>query len=83
MKDNPYWEKVKRKVRIRDGFKCIICPETIRLETHHLTYKIHGKSILGKELEHLEVVVTVCETCHCEIHRNPHHELNPNNYKSK
>lgn len=77
MQNNPYWEKVKRKVRIRDKFKCVLCPSTIRLETHHTAYKVDGKSILGKELEHLDKVVTVCETCHSSIHRDKNHELYP------
>ena len=82
LQDNPYWEKVKRKTRIRDNFQCVICPSKIRLESHHTTYKKNRESILGKELEHLECVVTVCETCHSEIHANSNHELNPKNYKN-
>jgi len=80
LKSNPDWEKVKRKTRIRDGFKCVICFIKIRLEAHHITYKIKGKSIVGNELEHLEVITTVCEKCHSEIHKNPKHYLNPKNY---
>ena len=82
LQQNPDWEKVKRKTRIRDGFQCVLCPSKIRLEAHHTTYKVDGESIVGKELEHLEVVVTVCEKCHQEIHSNPKHELNPRNYNA-
>lgn len=82
LKHNPYWEKVKRKVRIRDNFQCVLCPNKTRLETHHTTYTVSGESILGKEMEHLECLVTVCESCHSNIHKNPNHELNPRNFSS-
>ena len=77
LQNNSYWEKVKRKTRIRDNFQCVLCPSKARLEAHHTTYTVDGESILGKELAHLEVVVTVCENCHQEIHTNINHPLNP------
>ena len=83
LQQNPHWEKVKRKTRIRDGFRCVLCDSTIRLETHHLTYKIDGRSIVGRELEYPEAVVTVCEDCHAEIHKNPQHKLNPRNHQKQ
>ena len=83
LNDNQDWPIVKRKVRIRDGFKCVICEAKIRLETHHLTYSKNGKSIVGKELDNLDVVITVCETCHQEIHSDSKHEFNPINYFNK
>lgn len=64
LKNNPYWEEVKRKVRIRDGHKCQVCGKTYRLEVHHKVYKVNGISILDHELEHLECLVTLCEGCH-------------------
>lgn len=79
LKDNPYWDTVKRKVRIRDNFKCICCGATIKLETHHITYKVNGRSITGKELEHLEWMATLCEKHHQEAHSKPDHPLNPSN----
>lgn len=80
LQQNPEWEKVKRKTRIRDGFQCVLCPSKTRLEAHHVTYTVNGKTIVGKELEYLEAVVTVCESCHEEIHKDPGHKLNPRNY---
>lgn len=79
LKNNPYWEKVKRKVRIRDNFKCICCGKTIGLETHHITYYVNGISITGKELDHLEWMATLCEKHHQEAHNDIRHPLNPNN----
>lgn len=79
LKRNPYWETVKRKVRIRDNFKCVICGNKIHLETHHITYKVDNKSILGNELEYLEWIVTLCEKHHQEVHNTFNHPFNPNN----
>lgn len=79
LKNNPYWETVKRKVRIRDNFQCVICGAKIRLETHHISYSINGNSILGNELEHLEWMVTLCEKDHQEVHNDRAHKFNPTN----
>lgn len=80
LKSNPYWEEVKSKVRLRDNFKCVECNSIIRLETHHITYYVDGKSILGAELEHLCWLVTLCEDCHEKVHKNLNHRFNPKNY---
>lgn len=79
LKNNAYWLRVKRKVRIRDNFKCVVCGAKTKLETHHITYYLHGKSIIGKELEHLEWLVTLCETHHQEAHDQLTHPFNPKN----
>lgn len=79
LKNNPYWEKVKRKIRIRDNFKCVMCGAKIKLETHHIAYFIKGESIIGKELEHLEWLVTLCEKHHIDSHNNIKHQYNPKN----
>jgi 5-methylcytosine-specific restriction endonuclease McrA len=79
LKDNVYWEEVKSKIRIRDKFKCVECPAIIRLETHHITYYVNQKSIVGHELDHLEWLVTLCEDCHEKVHKNANHRFNPNN----
>ena len=83
LQNNPYWEKVKRKVKIRDNFQCVLCPTKVGLEIHHTTYTVNGENILGKELEYLECVATVCEKCHAEIHRDVKHKLNPKNFRKK
>ena len=76
---NPYWERVKRKVRIRDNFKCLICGSKTKLETHHITYYVNGTSIVGKELDHLEWIITLCEYDHQKVHNNLNHFFNPKN----
>ncbi len=79
LKANPYWDEVKAKIRLRDNFKCIECNSIIRLETHHISYYVNGKSILGSELDHLCWLVTLCENCHQNVHNNLNHRFNPNN----
>lgn len=79
LKSNPYWEQVKSVIRFRDNFKCQECSSIIRLETHHITYYVNGKSIVGFELEHLCWLVTLCEDCHEKVHKNVNHRFNPKN----
>ncbi|EKT3963858.1 HNH endonuclease [Flavobacterium psychrophilum] len=79
LKSNPYWDEVKAKVRLRDNFKCADCRSIIRLETHHITYYVNGKSIVGCELEHLDWLVTLCEDCHEKAHKIANNRFNPSN----
>ncbi|MBX9187409.1 MULTISPECIES: HNH endonuclease [Bacteroides] len=65
---NPYWEEVKREVRIRDGHCCQQCGKTYCLEIHHKTYRVNGVSIVGRELDFLDCLVTLCEDCHARVH---------------
>lgn len=81
LQNNKYWNTVKRKVRIRDNFKCLVCGCKIRLEVHHITYYVNGKSILNKELEFLVWMVTLCEKDHDKAHKQFDHPFNPNNPK--
>lgn len=69
LSDNPYWKKVCREVRLRDGHKCRICGALYPLEIHHVRYRVDGRSIVGKELDHLDCLVTLCGTCHERIHK--------------
>lgn len=73
LKNNPYWEQVKREVRIRDNHQCKKCGKNFNLEIHHLCYKINGKSIIGNELNHLDCLVTLCESCHSKEHKSEQH----------
>lgn len=66
---NPYWEKVAREIRIRDGHKCRHCNALYPLEVHHMRYKVNGMSIVGHELEHLYCLVTLCASCHEKVHK--------------
>lgn len=73
------WTVIKKKVRLRDDFKCRCCGSMIRLETHHITYYVNGQSIVGNETEHLNWLITVCEDCHQRIHSDIRHKYNPKN----
>lgn len=69
LSNNPYWGKVARKVRLRDGHKCRICGASYPLEVHHRRYKVNGVSIVGNELEHMDCLVTLCGGCHEKVHK--------------
>ncbi|MEK0369755.1 MAG: hypothetical protein QQN55_01170 [Nitrosopumilus sp.] len=79
--NSPQWNIVKRRVRIRDNFTCIIhgCGKQANLETHHITYMVFGFSIVGEEINYLEWMATLCEDCHHEVHKKKNHPLNPKN----
>lgn len=62
-----YWRTVRSAVIFRDEKKCTKCGDTNRLHVHHLTYENHNN-----EHEHTEDLITLCENCHNEIHRNTH-----------
>lgn len=68
LKNNSYWEEVKRKVRIRDGHRCQMCGKDYNLEIHHEKYYVNGVSIVGNELEYLDCLITLCEDCHQKKH---------------
>ena len=75
------WKLVKRKVRIRDNFTCIIngCGNKSRLETHHISYMVYGFSIVGHEIKYLDWIATLCEDCHRNVHKTGNHVLNHKN----
>lgn len=66
--NNDYHREVKRRAAIRDGFQCRDCGTRLNLELHHLSYYHNGESIVGKELEHMDKVITLCESCHQKRH---------------
>jgi hypothetical protein len=55
-----YWKMVREKVLIRDKHKC---PNTYKLEVHHLTYEHHTNEHL-----YLEDLITICADCHHTTH---------------
>lgn len=64
------WQEVCRRVRIRDGHRCRICGKNYSLEVHHTTYyDDNGVSIVGRESDFLDKLITLCEACHSRIHR--------------
>lgn len=57
------WKAIAKKVKDRDGNKCAYCLSENNLNVHHLTYK-H----IYHEDEHLEDLVTLCESHHLGYH---------------
>jgi 5-methylcytosine-specific restriction endonuclease McrA len=65
---------VKRKVLLRDGFKCQICGDHYNLRVHHIIplSKDNTKAILMSNL------ITLCHYCHkISAHDGHNHKLNP------
>lgn len=76
-----YWNTVKRKIKLRENFTCGIkcCGNQNNLAVHHISYMAFGFSIVGDELNYLEWLILLCETCHHTVHKNKKHPLNPKN----
>lgn len=54
---SPSWKRKREKRLIIDGYACVLCHSTDRLEVHHLTYKR-----LGHERNY--DLRTLCHDCH-------------------
>lgn len=65
---SPEWQSVARRVRMRDGHKCVMCGSNINLEVHHTTYYVNGRSIVGHEEKYLDKLITLCGKCHAVQH---------------
>lgn len=76
-----YWWTVKNTVQKRDNFECQVCKNRTNLEVHHITYKVNGESILNNEFRYLKWLITLCENCHEEVHKDKNHLLNPKGIK--
>jgi uncharacterized protein YdcH (DUF465 family) len=57
------WKNIRKLVLERDGNKCTECDETRNLHIHHKTYE----NIFNEE-NHLEDLITLCESCHEKKH---------------
>jgi 5-methylcytosine-specific restriction endonuclease McrA len=60
---SPYWERVRVKILRRDKHTCQECGSTRQLVPHHFHY-----AYKGRELEHLDCLITLCRTCHSKKH---------------
>lgn len=58
-----YWKSITEIVRRRDKNCCTKCGSKSKLHVHHLTYKNHMN-----EHEHLDDLITLCQSCHHDIH---------------
>lgn len=55
------WKLKAESVKARDGYTCLRCRSTDRLNVHHKTYKRVG-------FEPLSDLETLCKTCHGREH---------------
>jgi 5-methylcytosine-specific restriction endonuclease McrA len=53
---------------MRDGHRCTMCGKAYDLEIHHKTYNVNGRSIVGREMDFLYCLTTLCEDCHAKVH---------------
>jgi len=67
------WNKVRERVRARDGFKCQVCgaPETTR--QHDVHHKTPFRSFVSMaDANRLENLTTLCSSCHRKVEQNVH-----------
>ena len=53
-----HWRTIRRLVKERDGYACVICNSTEHLEVHHRTYD------RVPYCERLSDLCTLCSKCH-------------------
>ncbi len=51
---------IRDKVRTRDGFRCVACGDSDRIQTHHIN--------LNNSDHRVENLVTLCRMCHIQLH---------------
>lgn len=59
-----YWNRLSKKVAMRDGYRCQRCGSRNRLSVHHIKPRKHGGS---NELRNL---ITLCQGCHNYVELN-------------
>ena len=60
------WERTRREVFARDGWRCTECGSAGRLECHHVTPLENG----GAPYDPANLA-TMCRSCHVRLHRKP------------
>ena len=56
------WRNRRKRILLRDGFKCQMCGKAIQLEVHHIRYP----DVYGQESD--DDLITLCDSCHRTIH---------------
>ncbi len=67
----PDWNKIRERVRARDGYKCQVCgaPETSR--QHDVHHKVPFRAFSSREeANRLENLITLCPSCHKKAEAN-------------
>ena len=62
-----HWKNKRDEVIVKQGNKCRVCGSDKNINIHHRTYKHHGVSIVGKELN--AYLLPLCEECHYLWHK--------------
>lgn len=60
------WQETRQRIFKRDNYKCQKCGTAKNLSVHHITYENLGEE---KDAD----LVTLCESCHGDIHGIPHY----------
>ena len=55
------WKKLRHSVLVRDNYTCQICNSSANLHVHHMSYR----NLFHEPLDDL---ITLCNTCHTNIH---------------
>lgn len=59
------WNKLSKRIMIRDHFTCQICgKKNVKLNVHHLYYPKDGHILEVPD----SALITVCEDCHNKLH---------------
>ena len=58
------WKEIRRQIWERDGHKCTICGTGENITVHH-----HRYPAMAWGTEKPETLITVCDKCHAEIHK--------------
>lgn len=62
---DPRWDKVRKKILRRDGFKCVCCSiSDVKLNVHH---GIYFKDMMAWEYDEI-YLHTLCDPCHERTH---------------
>lgn len=67
----PEWNKIRERVRARDGYKCQVCgtPESTR--QHDVHHKVPFRAFTSREeANRLENLTTLCPFCHKQVEAN-------------
>jgi 5-methylcytosine-specific restriction endonuclease McrA len=62
-RDLSSYERRRREILRRDGWRCQKCGAMFDLEVHHQVFRSHG----GPHSE--ENLITLCTACHAAVHR--------------
>lgn len=59
----PYWKAIAAHAKYKAGYRCQLCNSHLSLSTHHRNYAIHGK-----EHDHINELIVLCNHCHQKFH---------------